>query len=242
MPKPTKRRYRTTNCKEYNVALKRRGSLMVWFDPQMKWLSACGNGKHGLHLLVDSADLKMLGEGEWKTKKHGAEYWRQWRKVHIGIDAKTLEIRAVEVTSNDVGDAPVMPDLLAQIPETEIIASVTGDGAYDTKACYASIAERLAEPIIPPRKNGRIWKTNIQGAHTRNEALRAINCLGRSIWKQWSGYHRRSLVETKMRCLKLLGERIMARDFDRQVAEIHIRVALLNRFTMLGTPTTVAAA
>jgi hypothetical protein len=42
-----------------------------------------------------------------------------------------------------------------------------------------------------------------------------------------------------MRCLKLLGERISARTFERQVSEIHIRVALLNRFTHLGTPQTV---
>ena len=48
-------------------------------------------------------------------------------------------------------------------------------------------------------------------------------------------------VETKMRCLKLLGERIMSRDFDRQVAELQVRAALLNRFTQLGTPVTVAA-
>jgi len=27
--------------------------------------------------------------------------------------------------------------------------------------------------------------------------------------------HRRSLVDTKMRCVKLLGERVMASDFDR---------------------------
>lgn len=26
----------------------------------------------GLHLLIDSTGVKMLGEGEWKTKKHGA--------------------------------------------------------------------------------------------------------------------------------------------------------------------------
>jgi hypothetical protein len=26
-----------------------------------------------LHLLVDSAGIKMLGEGEWKTKKHGVD-------------------------------------------------------------------------------------------------------------------------------------------------------------------------
>jgi hypothetical protein len=37
----------------------------------------------GLHLLVDSTGLKFLGEGEWKRKKHGAEYRRQWRKLHI---------------------------------------------------------------------------------------------------------------------------------------------------------------
>ena len=43
-----------------------------------------------LHLLVDSTGIKMLGEGEWKTKKHGAEYRRQWRKVHLSIDAETL--------------------------------------------------------------------------------------------------------------------------------------------------------
>jgi hypothetical protein len=35
----------------------------------------------GLHLLVDSTGINMLGESEWKTKKHGADYRRQWRKV-----------------------------------------------------------------------------------------------------------------------------------------------------------------
>jgi hypothetical protein len=32
----------------------------------------------------------------------------------------------------------------------------------------------------------------------------------------------------------------MARDVDRQVAELQIRAALLNHFTYLGTPVTVA--
>ncbi len=30
-----------------------------------------------LHLLVDSTGIKMMGEGEWKVKKHGADYRRQ---------------------------------------------------------------------------------------------------------------------------------------------------------------------
>ena len=41
-----------------------------------------------------------------------------------------------------------------------------------------------------------------------------------------------------MRCLKLLGERVMARDFDRLVAEQQIRAAILNRFTAFRTPHT----
>jgi len=194
----------------------------------------------GLHLLLDSTGIKMLGEGEWKTKKHGADYRRQWRKVHLGIDAETLEIRAIEVTSNRVGDAQVLPDLLNQIPDDEAIFSVSGDGAFDTKASYAAITQRGADAIIPVRKNGKPWKENTPGAKVRNEALRANRRLGRTIWKKWSGYHRRSLVETKMRCFKLLGERVKARIFNSQVAELQVRAALLNRFTQLGTPITVA--
>lgn len=106
-------------------------------------------------LLVDSTGIKFLGEGEWKRKKHGAEYRRQWRKVHLGIDAHTLEIRAIEVTDNSVGDAPMLPELLGQIPADEAVASVSGDGAYDTKARHAAIAQRGAQAVIPPRKNAR---------------------------------------------------------------------------------------
>ena len=53
-----------------------------------------------------------------------------------------------------------------------------------------------------------------------------------------SGYHRRSLVETKMDCIKLLGDKLMARSFPSQVNEIHARVAVLNIFTELGRPHT----
>lgn len=192
-----------------------------------------------LDLLVDSTGIKFLGEGEWKRKKHGAEYRRQWRKVHLGIDAQTLEIRAIEVTDNSVGDAPMLPELLRQIPPDEAVTSVSGDGAYDTKACHAAIIERGAQAVIPPRKNAQPWQAKLTGATARNEALKACHRLGRSIWKKWSGYHRRSLVETKMHCFKRLGERVMARTFERQVVELHVRVALLNRFTQLGRPTTV---
>ena len=63
---------------------------------------------------------------------------------------------------------------------------------------------------------------------------RASRHLGRALWKRWTGYHVRSRIEAQMRRLKCFGERIASRDPDRQAAEIHTRVALLNRFSALG--------
>ena len=196
--------------------------------------------KAGLHLLVDSTGIKFLGEGEWKCKKHGAEYRRQWRKLHIGIDADTLQIRAICVTSNNVSDASMLCDLLEQLPPDEALKSLTGDGAYDTQPAYEAVIRRGAIPIIPARKNARVRRGTV--FEHRNAAIAVCRRLGRSIWKRWIGYHRRSLVETKMNCIKRLGECVMSRTFERQVNELHIRAAILNRFTELGRPQTAAVA
>ena len=241
MSKPTPATYKTTNWPAYNEALKRRGSLTIWFDPEMKW-DAAPTGKRGrqqtysdaavqtcltmkvlfgmalrqttgfaesllklvgldwtvpdfstlsrrqkplavnipyrgsrgpLHLLVDSTGIKVEGEGEWHARKHGGSKRRVWRKIHLGIDEQTLEIRAIEVTGNHIGDAPVLPDLLSQISPEQEIGSVTADGAYDTRNCHDAIADRGAHAVIPPRKNAKPWKPTTAGAVARNEALRA---------------------------------------------------------------------
>ena len=172
---------------------------------------------NGLQLLVDSTGLKFLGEGEWKRKKHQPEYRRQWRKLHIGIDAETLQIRAIQLTTNNVSDSQVLGDLLDQIPQDEQIDSVYTDGAYDTKQCRQVIADRQAHAVIPPRKNAKPWKDTKTSSLERNELLRTVKRLGRTIWKNWSGYHRRSLIETKMHCIKLLGDKLTVSNFPSQV-------------------------
>ena len=308
MSKPTSSTYKTTNWADYNAALKRRGSLTIWFDPEMNW-DGIPSGKRGrsqtfsdaaiqtcltmkvlfgmalrqttgfmesllrltgldwdvpdfsticrrqrtlavsipyrgskgpLHLLIDSTGIKVEGEGEWNARKHGGPKRRVWRKIHIGIDEQTLEIRAVEITGSNTGDAPMLPHLLNQIPRDQEIGSVTADGAYDTRRCHNAIADRGAAAVIPPRRNAQPWKPTTAGAIARNDALRASRYLGRALWRNWSGYHRRSRVETKMHCVKLLGQSLMARDFERQVAEVQVRVAILNGYSALGTPVTKA--
>ena len=191
-------------------------------------------------LLIDSTGIKAEGEGEWHARKHGGPKRRIWRKIHIGIDEETLEVRAVEITGSSIGDAPMLPELLDRIPANEQIGSVTADGAYDTRKCHEAIAARNAAAIIPPRRNAKPWKPTSSGAVARNKALRAAKYLGRALWRRWSGYHRRSRVESKMNCIKRLGQSLMARDFDRQVAELQVRIAVLNGCTALGIPVTQA--
>lgn len=303
MTRPDPLRYRTTNWKSYNDALRRRGSLLIWLDSDMVWLApkAGQNGRPPvfsdaaiqfclmvkvlfglplrqatgmvasilsmagldwpvpdfstlsrrqktievqithrraagpLNLLVDSTGIKFLGDGEWLARKHGTQRRRQYRKVHLAMDTATGDIRAVEFTSSDKGDSPVLPHLLDQIPLDEQIGTVTGDGAFDTRRCHSAILGRGGTAIIPIRKNGRRWRENCPAAKARNEILKATQRLGRAAWKRWSGYHARSRIEAKMRCLKSFGERIASRDPDRQTAEVQIRVALMNRFNALGT-------
>jgi hypothetical protein len=55
-------------------------------------------GSGPLDLLVDSTGLKLGGAGEWLVEKHGTSRRRSWRKLHIGVDADSDEIVAVEVT------------------------------------------------------------------------------------------------------------------------------------------------
>jgi hypothetical protein len=302
MSKPEPARYRTTNWPEYNKALCRRGSLLVWLDREMEWL-ATGSGRPGrsatysdaaiqfclsikvlfglalrqtigmvgsllkmagldwpvpdystlcrrqstvtiqvpyrrsggnLNLLVDSTGVKIRGDGEWQVRKHGPGPRRQWRKVHLAMDVATGDIRAVEFTSSGEGDSPVLPELLAQIPPDQVVGTVTADGAYDTRKCHAAIAERGATAIIPIRKNGRPWKEDGPAAKARNEILRASRHFGRAFWKRLTGYHARSRIEAQMRRLKSFGDRIASRDPNRQTAEIHTRIALMNRFSALG--------
>ena len=90
--------------------------------------------------VIDSTGIQVEGEGESNARKHGGTKRRVWRKIHIGIDEKSLEIRATEFTTRDVGDAPMLPGLLDQIPLDQEIASVTADGAFDTRKCHDAIA------------------------------------------------------------------------------------------------------
>ena len=78
-------------------------------------------------------------------------------------------------------------------------------------------------------------------AHPRDAFLAESEAKGRAGWKEVSGYLRRSLAENMMYRLKQLGDRLLSREFERQVAKNHVRVAIINQFTHFGMPNTVRA-
>ncbi len=41
-------------------------------------------------LIVDSSGLKIVDARKWQRAKHGAKPRRQWRKLHIAVDAMGL--------------------------------------------------------------------------------------------------------------------------------------------------------
>jgi hypothetical protein len=157
--------------------------------------------------------------------------------LHLGVDSESGEILGAVVTTNDVADCEVLPDILEQIEQP--IEQVSGDGGYDTFGCYDTIAKRGAKATIPPRSNAQIQQpiNSELPPHPRDENLRRIHQIGHQQWKQESRYHRRSLSETAMFRLKIIfGGKLRRRFFDNQAVELFLQCAALNRMIQLGKP------
>ena len=66
-----------------------------------------------IDLIVDSTGLKILGRGEWNAHKTSKKR-RDWRKLHIGVDAEGFMV-AAELPASSRDDASTLPDLLAPL-------------------------------------------------------------------------------------------------------------------------------
>jgi Transposase DDE domain len=196
-----------------------------------------------LHLVVDSTGVQLLGEGSWRQRRWGGAervmWMRHYLRVHVGVDAATGELRALGVSTLSVIDGEMLGALLKAVAAP--LQQVTGDGAYDWGRCYAAVAARAEHPraVFPPRRRARIKQHGNRHAPAlaRDEHIRHIRRVGRRRWKQAVGYHRRSLAETfNSRWKRQFGDRLTARTFASQWAEICIRGAVLNRLLWLGRP------
>ena len=58
MSKPEPACYRTTNWSDYNAALQKRGSLLIWLDKEMAWF-APHDGRPGRPAVFSNAALQF---------------------------------------------------------------------------------------------------------------------------------------------------------------------------------------
>jgi transposase len=192
-----------------------------------------------VHLVVDSTGLKVFGEGEWLENKHKIKVKRKrWRKLHLGLDLVSGEIICCELTTDDVGDPTVLPDLLDQIDSP--VARVIADGAYDGSPTRDLLAARLGETvevIIPPPKTAVQSPQSAEDPTVRDRHIAEIESKGRMAWQKSTGYNQRSRAETQMgRWKAVIGPKLRARNFHNQTTEAKIGVRALNQMTDLGRP------
>ena len=109
----------------------------------------------GLHLVLDSTGLSIVGAGEWAAAKHGGRGRCGWRKLHLGVDQSGV-ILVHTLTEATGDDATTALDLLTAVDGP--LVRVTADAAYATVAVYETATARGATVIIPPAKDGEhIW-------------------------------------------------------------------------------------
>ena len=184
----------------------------------------------GLHLVLDSTGLSIVGAGEWAAATHGG---RSRRKLHLGVDQSGV-IRVHTRTEATGDDATTALDLLNAVDGP--LVRVTADAAYDTVAVYETATARGATVVIPPAKTA-----NISGhgprSPARDRTVTLVKQLGRRRWKKVSGYHRQGRVEnTFFRYKSIIGDGLRARSPAGQGSEAVLGCEILNRMTELGRP------
>ncbi|MEM8575955.1 MAG: IS5 family transposase [Pseudomonadota bacterium] len=198
--------------------------------------------KAPVDLVLDSTGLKFYGPGEWARKKHG-ERRRDWRKLHVSVDAGTGEILSHVLTNSDTSDAAMAGPLVENAGGR--IRSVIADGAYDGAPTMDAI--RNARPprsppkiIIPPPRTAISPPGKPHGGSERECHAAEIAAHGRIAWQKRNGYGKRSHAETAISRIKHRGgATLRSRTFGAQFQEITFRIAVANKAIRHAKPITV---
>jgi hypothetical protein len=191
-------------------------------------------------LIVDSSGVKVCGQGEWHSQKHGEKTCKRWKKLHIGVDAQG-RIVASTLTESHEQDPSQVPALLSQVEYR--IDRFVGDGIFDQAPVYTAVENHSpgARVIIPPRKDAVVSPTAPTAPTQRDAHLLAIESEGRCGWKRTSGYYAQSQAENVFsRFKRTFGARLRAKRDASQEREASLACQLLNRMRELGRPESYA--
>lgn len=179
-------------------------------------------------IAVDSSGIKVSNRGEWVHEKWKVK--RGFIKVHIAVDVKTKQILAIEVTKEDVGDGRMLGRLVDGSQNRAVLGRVIADGAYDSKANFRLLADRVIDPLIRVRKNA---SGKAGGCMPRKFAV--VFQLGNPDWRRESGYGYRWMVESAFSSVKrVFGEYICAVKWPNIVKELVLKASIYNLFMKMN--------
>jgi len=187
-------------------------------------------------VIVDSTGLKVCGQGEWHSQKHGEKKGKRWKKLQIGVDDQGQIVASIVTESNEQ-DPSQVPELLDQIDRE--IKRFIGDGIYDKEPVYTAVEKHSpgTRVIIPPRKDAVLSPTASTAPTQRDQHLLEIERVGRFAWKRMSGYYAQSHAENAFaRFKRTFGDRLRAKRDESQEREASLACQLLNRMMKLGRP------
>jgi hypothetical protein len=249
LPTPTYSEfYKALRLCHMNTARSMAASAPWDFEDGMFEPMATDTGVHVPHDIIDAENMTVIvfpddtggerkkaavdGSGE-TLECTGAYKSRKWnvcnaRFLHqhllMDVTSKGLRPIAYIIASDKVGDSKVMGILVREaVKAGHNITTLYADAAYESIANW-EVTEELGIEFVVNMPEGR--RTNMT-SFVRNEAIRIRNTLGAEVWRIFSGYGRRWLVEVFFSVFKkVFGDKIRARIFIMQ------KIGMMERYEL----------
>jgi hypothetical protein len=178
-------------------------------------------------IAIDSTGIKVSNRGEWIRHKWNVK--RGYLKIHVAVDIKRKRILSLHVTSEQVHDGKVLPQLIDDITikQNKVIDTAIMDGSYDSNKNFQLLSFRGINPAIKVRKNSRCKNIN-HYLRNKNVQSQKINL---QQWEDSVDYGQRWIVETVFSCIKrMFGEYVTAIRFENMIKEMTLKASLYNWF------------
>ncbi len=183
-------------------------------------------------IAIDSTGIKVSNRGEWIRHKWNVK--RGYLKIHVAVDIKKKRILSLQVTSEQVHDGKVLPQLIDDITikQNKVIDTAIMDGSYDSNKNFQLLSFRGINPAIKVRKNSRCKNTN---HYLRNKTVKMQKKNNLQQWKDSVSYGQRWIAETVFSCIKrMFGEYVTAIRFENMVKELILKASLYNWFQSIA--------
>ena len=213
---------------DYSRICRRINRLDIKIDDDDQDKSSLQHDDNFVIAIDSTIGVKVTNRGgEWI--RHKWKVKRGYLKIHIAVDIKKKRILSLQVTSEQVHDGKILPELVDDITikQNKVVETAIMDGAYDNNKNFQFLSFKGIRSAIKVRKNAKYRKTN---HYLRNKNVQSQKT-NLQQWKDSVSYGQRWIVETVFSCIKrMFGEYVTAIRFENMIKEMILKASLYNWF------------